>query len=130
MIKGTKKTDFKGKLLTVIHNKEKAPKLGNEYGQEVEPAGYFCLQKGSPVLLDNWEQKKIVLKNPIIVNVSKDLIKWKYTISDKYKLKGKKLTKKLQNNGFDGIITLEKTGKFMGYTGEIIIFDISLSEIL
>jgi hypothetical protein len=128
MIKGTKKTDFKGKVLNIIHNNQKSPYLGERYGQDVEPSGYYCIQEESNFVPNGWEQKSIILNNPLIIDNSKDLTEWKRTLYKRHNAKNKALSSKLQSDGFDGIITLAKSGKYIGYTGEIIVFDIKKSE--
>lgn len=113
---------FKGKL-TLLKNTKKAPNMGAKYGQDVEPSGFFCIQKETDHLDEHPDYKTFTMdfKNPLIIDVTEDVIAWKKEMSDKYKAKGKALTKKLQAEGYDAIITTDKHG----YTGEIIVFDSS-----
>lgn len=114
---------FKGEM-TLLKNKEKAPNMGNRFGQDVEPTGYFAIQKETRHLdkMPNYETVKADIKNPLIIDVTDDLIKWKRDLSEKYSSKTKRLTNKLIKEGYDSIITTTKTGEL----GEIIILDTSI----
>jgi hypothetical protein len=117
-------SNFKGEMI-LLKNMEKAGKFGSKYGQDVEPAGFYALQyiKGqSDVFLKNPNYKlfTVDIKNPLIINVNDDnLIEWKRELSNEYNAKGKSLTTKLLNKGYDAIITKYDAGD----TGEIIILD-------
>jgi hypothetical protein len=109
-----------GGEITLLKNKVKAPKLGKLYGQDVEPTGYFAIEKKTDIFDSNpnYETKKVRFFNPLYVEVDEDtLISWKTELSKKYKAKGKKLTEKLINAGYDIIITRYSNGD----TGEIIV---------
>lgn len=109
-----------GGEITLLKNKVKAPKLGKLYGQDVEPTGYFAIEKKTDIFDSNpnYETKNVRFFNPLYVEVDEDtLISWKTELSKKYKAKGKKLTEKLINAGYDIIITRYSNGD----TGEIIV---------
>jgi hypothetical protein len=108
--------------LILIHNKDKAPYLGKKFGQNVEPAGYYCIEYKGIKTSHNYEIVEYTYSKPLIINVNEDtLIKWKYDLSKRYKATGVKLTKKLMEIGYDIIITKYDDNA----TGEIIILDTS-----
>ena len=112
-------------MFTYLKNPEKSPKLGDKYGQDVEPVGYYVTQKQHDFKIKGWLEGTAVLNNPLYIKVSDDtLVQWKYDLSSQYgNKKGKLLTKELMKNGYDGIITVYDDGD----TGEIIIFDTNKS---
>jgi len=120
-----KEMNFKGEML-LLKNTEKAPNMGNKYGQDVEPAGFYCL-KYTPHqkhFLDNPKYKlfKVNLQNPLVIKITDDtLISWKRDLANQYKAKKSALTSKLKSKGYDAIITTyDDSGND---TGEIIILD-------
>lgn len=118
--------NFKGEML-LLKNTEKAPNMGSRFGQDVEPSGFYAIeyhdyQKSA---LDNsiYKLYKVNIKKPLIINVDTDtLISWKRDLSDQYKAKGKRLSNKLIQDGYDVIITWNTT---YNETGEIIVMDTS-----
>lgn len=103
--------------LNVWKNTEKAPNLGNRFGQDVEPHGIYVTndQTNQP----GWISGIANLNNPLYIKVTDDtLVKYKYDLADQYKAKGKKLTDKLMKLGYDAIITVVNGD----YYGEIILF--------
>ena len=105
--------------LTLIHNKEKAPYLGSRFGQDVEPSGYYAIEKPETFSgATMYETVEFISEKPLYVDVTSDtLVSWKYDLSNKYKAKRKRLTDKLLKNGYDAIITRYPNGD----TGEIVI---------
>ena len=111
-----------GGEITLLKNKTKAPYFDKMYGQDVEPTGYYAIKKETDIFDSNpnYETKKIRFENPLYIEVDADtLISWKNDLSKKFKAKGKKLTEKLLNEGYDIIITRYSNGD----TGEIIVLD-------
>jgi hypothetical protein len=110
-----------GKKTTIKYNKnpEKAPNMGSRFGQDVEPAGNYVTQKESDFIPEGWQQGEVTLNNPLVIDVTDEtIIEWKRDLSKaNQNKKGITLTKELQKQGYDGIIT--KKGE---YLGEIIIF--------
>ena len=108
--------------LQIVKNPEKAPYMGARYGQDVEPAGIYVTDyadypSGIPT---GWRLGEIRINNPLYIPVTFDnLNQWKYDLSKKYKAKGKRLTEKLLNAGYDAIITVEPNGSHV----EIVLFD-------
>jgi DNA polymerase III sliding clamp (beta) subunit (PCNA family) len=110
--------------LVLLHNKEKAPNMGKKYGQDVEPSGYYAIEKETNMMDSNPNYETVTFNpaKPLIIDVDDDtLVSWKYELSKKYKAKGKKLSEKLMKEGYDVIITKYSNGD----TGEIIILDTS-----
>lgn len=102
--------------LDIFKNPEKAPYLGNKFGQDVEPYGTYVTSI-KPLNI-NYLSGKAYLRNPLFIEVNSDtLVSWKYDLSKKYKAKGKQLSIKLEKEGYDSIITKYKEGDF----GEIIL---------
>lgn len=115
---------------TFIHNTEKAPKAGidDRFGQKIEPAGKymnistpenaqrFMGQDG----LKGYEVGTVEFSNPLIVPQGESTRAWKEALSQRYGgKKGKELSKALVEDGYDGIITMEKNGE----PSEVISFD-------
>ena len=121
--------NFKGEML-LLKNTEKAPNMGSRYGQDVEPAGFYAIefheyQRGS-LSNPNYKLFKVNIKNPLVIEVDSDtLISWKRDLSEKYKAKGKSLSKKLMSAGYDVIVTFNVK---YNETGEIIVMDTSTLE--
>jgi len=120
-----KEMNFKGEML-LLKNTEKAPNMGNKYGQDVEPSGFYCLKytPNQKHFLDNPKYKlfKVNLQNPLVIKITDTtLISWKRDLADQYKAKKSALTSKLKSKGYDAIITTyDDSGND---TGEIIILD-------
>jgi len=111
-------------VLTLLHNKESSPNMGSRFGQDVEPAGYYAIVSQNPFLatLPNYEEVNAHIQNPLIIDVSADLIQWKRDLAMQYKAKKSGLTRKLLQAGYDSIITTDASGE----TGEIIILDTNI----
>ncbi len=111
-----------GQKLTLLHNKEKAPNMGSRFGQDVEPSGYYAIEKHGSFGddLPNYETVEFTAEKPLIINVTPEtLVSWKHDLSKQYKAKKKKLSEKLKKEGYDIIITKYPEGD----TGEIIVLD-------
>lgn len=110
--------------LILSHNKEKAPYMGKRYGQDVEPSGYYAIEKETDVMESNPNYETVTFNpsKPLIIDITLDtLVSWKYDLSKKYKAKKQKLSEKLMKEGYDVIITKYENGD----TGEIIVLDTS-----
>tara|TARA_Y100000310_G_scaffold14433_1_gene14602 strand:+ start:243 stop:557 length:315 start_codon:yes stop_codon:yes gene_type:complete len=95
--------------------------MGAEFGQDVEPAGKYMLEAwaGARATTPGWEMGEIEFQNPLYIEFGgdyRDSTNWKHKLASKYLATGKKLSKKLINSGYDGIITLDKNGQ----TSEIV----------
>lgn len=103
-----------------LKNTEKSPNMGSMYAQGVEPHGMYIIKKINDFIPSGWLSGEVTINNPLIISVDENnLVKWKNQLSNKYNLKGKKLTNKLLSLGYDAIITEYPNGD----TGEIILFN-------
>jgi len=112
--------------LTYLKNTEKAPYLGDRFGQDVEPSGFYFIQKEHNFPPSaGWIEGKITLNNPLVIPVTDEtMIEYKRELSKKYKgKKNKALTNAIKADGYDGIITTKD-----GYLGEMVKFDFTPSE--
>jgi len=106
-----------------IKNPIKSPYFGKQYGQNVEPSGYY-VNKFNGFVPEGWISGIAELKNPLIILINNEtIVSWKFELSKKYKKKGRELTIHLQQIGYDGIITKYENGDI----GEIIIFEPKMS---
>jgi hypothetical protein len=105
---------YKSAELDYIRNIEKAPKMGNRFGQDIEPAGKYInlMEKGQSYIPEGWEVGKVKFNNPLIIDWGGgygDKTNWKNVLSERYGRKtGKQLSQAIVNDGYDGIITLDK----------------------
>lgn len=106
-------------ILRIMKNMEPAQYYGSMFGQDVEPAGTYVIEKDTDrAVKEPWVSGLAVIKNPITIEVDDDTqISYKYELAKEYKAKGKQLTKKLMGLGYDAIITMKD-----GETNEIILF--------
>jgi hypothetical protein len=103
--------------LDIARNPEKAPFLGDKFGQTVEPSGIFVIQKNN-YTPKGWLNGKALLQKPLFISLENGLTQWKFDLAKKYKAKKNKLTKKLMDEGYDSIVTVYSEGDY----GEIILF--------
>lgn len=105
--------------LKIQKNTEPAPNMGSRFGQDVEPHGTYVTRQTSNFLPNKWVQGNANLNNPLIINITDDTnISYKYDLAKHFKAKGKNLTKKLMDRGYDSIVTQYPNGS----TGEIVLF--------
>ena len=102
-------------------NTERAPKMGKQFGQDVEAAGTYITQKVSDFTPEGFETGSVQLKSPLVIDVTEDTqIEYKRTLSKQYgNKKGKTLSNALKKEGYDSIVTKYKDGT----TGEIILLN-------
>jgi len=104
-------------VIDITKNTKAAPYMGGTFGQDVEPKGTYVSQGNNES--DGYVNGKANLKKPMFIDVNdNNLIEYKKELANKYKAKGKKLTDKLMNLGYDSIITVKENGEY----GEIILF--------
>lgn len=97
-----------------IRNKEKAPSLGTQFGQDVEPSGKYISQS-TPDAAKNldarFEKKTVRFENPLVVEFGGEYgtpTNWKNVLSSQYGGKtGKQLSQAIRDAGYDGIVTVE-----------------------
>lgn len=111
---GGGQTAFKNKEFNFVRNPEKAPNMGNRFGQNIEPAGKYInlMDEGQTYVPPGWETGKVTFKNPLVVEWGGgygEVNNWKNVLSKRYGGKtGKALSEAIKKDGFDGIITLDK----------------------
>lgn len=113
--------------MTYLKNTEKAPYLGSRFGQDVEPSGFYFIQKEHDFPPSKgWVEGQITLNNPLVIPITDEtMIEYKNDLSKKYGGKKKKaLTNAIKKDGYDGIITTRD-----GYLGEMIKFDFDPSKL-
>lgn len=107
--------------LNVLKNPERAPNMGSEFGQDIEPAGDYVTEQEGDHVPEGWKQAQVTLKTPLIIDVTEDtLIDYKKDLSEQYGgLKGKDLSQALREDGYDSIITRLPDGT----TSEIVLLE-------
>lgn len=101
-----------GEAIPYYRNLEKAPYMGEMFGQDIEPAGEYMgyNELGDSFSLPNHERGEIQFKNPL-------MLEWKTTGHGGWKtdlskmhggLTGKNLTEAIKKAGYDGVIAYEK----------------------
>lgn len=103
-------------IIDITKNTEPAPYLGSRFGQDVEAKGTYVLQ--GRINTTGWVNGKAYLNKPLYVNIDDNtIIEYKRELATKYKAKGKALTNKLMNLGYDAIVTIREDGEY----GEIVL---------
>ena len=113
-------------------NTTKAPHMGAQFGQDLEPSGRFMSHMTPEVSKDHLKEIEkssdmrfqlgtVTFKNPLVLELGagRGSLEWKKRVSDYYGKTGKALSKALRKDGHDGIVTVSKHsgGK---YTSEIV----------
>lgn len=111
-----------------MRNTERSPYFGSTYQQDIEPAGRYVLhQPPSSVQQAPWEFGTTTFRKPLVLAFSSgnetryDERSWKAQLQKAYGKTGKALSRALQKDGYDGIVTVEmsRSGKPLG-TSEIV----------
>ena len=102
---------------TYLRNNERAPNMGERFGQHIEPAGRYMTQasSGAAYLKEQfpkqYETGEIEFKNPLVIESGggyEDATNWKQVLSRQYGgKKGRALSQAIRDAGFDGIVTVE-----------------------
>ena len=102
-------------------NTERAPKMGKQFGQDVEAAGTYITQKETDFTPEGFETGSVQLESPLVIDITNDTqIEYKRTLSKQYgNKKGKTLSNALKKEGYDSIVTKYEDGT----TGEIILLN-------
>ena len=102
-------------------NTERAPKMGKQFGQDVEAAGTYITQKEMGFTPEGFETGSVQLESPLVIDITNDTqIEYKRILSKQYgNKKGKTLSNALKKEGYDSIVTKYKDGT----TGEIILLN-------
>lgn len=108
-----------------VRNTEKAPQVGTRFGQDVEPAGKYMTVGSTESVknIPNMETGNMRFDNPLVVDFGGGYgatNNWKNVLSKRFDGKtGAELSNAIQDAGYDGIITISKTGG-KNYTSEIV----------
>lgn len=95
-----------------IHNDTSSEYGGSRFGKDEEPSGYYVLERdaGAPVP-EGWSAGKMEIKNPLVLEWGSDsegdTDSWKHVLADVYDATGAELTKKLLDEGYTHIVTLD-----------------------
>ena len=92
-----------------VRNTKKAPRLGAEFGQDIEPAGRYLAPVGDTVkTLDGLETGTVDFASPLVLDwVGYGEDGWKARLSRAFGGKtGRTLSRAVVNAGFDGIVTV------------------------
>ena len=116
-----------------LRNTEKAPGRpsgSDPYQQQIEPAGFYVTHRttdSDPP--PGFETGTVGFKNPLVLDLnsgSQDQIydqnSWKAQLERKYGKRGKALTQALQQEGYDGLVTVQQV-RGRPYTSEIVVLD-------
>ncbi len=97
-----------------IRNKEKAPQLGSQFGQDIEPSGKYVSQStpsAAKNLDERFEKETVRFENPLVVEFGGEYgtpTNWKSVLSSQYGGKtGTQLSQAIRDAGYDGIVTVE-----------------------
>lgn len=99
-----------------IRNTEKSPHLGDQYGQDIEPAGRYMLHRelaGQPPR--GWVTGLQSFRQPIVLEIALDgriygPTGWKARlVQASGGKKGRALSRYLKSLGYDGIVTVQET---------------------
>jgi len=99
-------------------NAAKTANFGSRYQQDIEPAGsYFITDElGTGNLPSGWVRGTKHFNNPLVIewntnpNGGYDATSWKAQLQKMFKAKGKKLSQRLLQEGYDAIITVQWQG--------------------
>ena len=116
-----------------LRNTEKAPGRpsgSDPYQQQIEPAGFYVTHRttdSDPP--PGFETGTVGFENPLVLDLnsgSQDQIydqnSWKAQLERKYGKRGKALTQALQQEGYDGLVTVQQV-RGRPYTSEIVVLD-------
>jgi hypothetical protein len=103
-----------------MRNTFSAPKQqkmqGDQFQQGIEPAGRYMLEDNPGTLSEGWIRGTMQFKKPLVIKLNAqnsdriyDSSSWKAVLSTLLKAKGRALSTKLRNLGYDAIITVQKT---------------------
>jgi DNA polymerase III sliding clamp (beta) subunit (PCNA family) len=109
-----------------VRNRNRAPDMGSRFGQDIEPAGKY-MTVGAPESVagrNDMETGTARFENPLVVPFGAgygEPSNWKSVLRDRYGKTGKALSQAIRDDGYDGIVTVDKlsrTGE--QYTSEIV----------
>lgn len=99
--------------INYVRNTERAPYMGSQFQQDIEPAGRFMVHNPDPGDLPrNWESGRVRFHNPLVIAFNTvpgnyyDETSWKARLQKQYGGKGRKLSRNILKAGHDGIVTV------------------------
>lgn len=122
-----------------IHNTKgaKFPTQGalDRFQQRIEPKGMYLLHHTGESIPPGWIQFPLTFQSPLVIVFSAtglyDDTSWKYVLACEFRATGKRLTKRLLREGYDGIVTVElPKGRMEAYTAEIVNLKLTEWEIV
>jgi hypothetical protein len=104
----------KFKTIRYLHNNAKSAHFGGRFQQDIEPAGFYMIadELGSGNVPDGWVRGTKTFRNPLVIEWNTnpsggyDATSWKAVLSLQYKAKGRALSRKLLDAGYDVIVTI------------------------
>jgi hypothetical protein len=102
-----------------IHSKRKTPNYGSRFGQDIEPSGKYISHAAKySDLHPDWETGMTQFKNPLVIKLKPEdrdetygSQGWKARLAQHFGAKGLKLSHKLLQSGYDGVVTVYPDGK-------------------
>jgi len=96
-----------------VRNTAKAPFFGSTYQQDIEPAGVYVVHNEDPGdLARGWDAGIMALQSPLVLAFNEipgqlyDETSWKAVLRDTYRATGRKLSRRLLADGYDGVVTV------------------------
>lgn len=95
-----------------LHNETKAPNFGARFAQDIEPAGFYFVERDTPNIPvpEGWSTGTLEITNPLVLDWGSGSYQssdsWKQVLYRVYGLTGKALSNKLRTQGFTHIITI------------------------
>lgn len=135
---GAKFETGKPVTFTYMHNKDSAtsifgkPKKDSSFNRYYDPSGKYVTFTTRKEVPDygNFEIGSLTFNNPLVIE--NDNLEWKKDLSNKYGgLRGKALSQAVIADGYDGIVTVDKSSSGEPYTSEILdltTFDESIAK--
>jgi hypothetical protein len=97
---------------TFVRNTESSPYFGSTYQQDIEPTGIYAIHNPAPGDLPRgWVRGQMFFDNPLVIafnerdNMTYDKYSWKVALVRTFKTAGRKLSRALLEEGYDGVVT-------------------------
>jgi hypothetical protein len=99
--------------ISYLHNESKAEHFGSRFAQDIEPAGFYMIENDTGrTPPEGWTGGTVLLENPLVLDWGSGSYQasdsWKQVLYRVYGLKGKALSRKLLQQGFTHIVTIDK----------------------
>ena len=110
-------TDSGSFTFNYLHNPNSSTQhgnFGNQYGQQLEPAGRYLVQQSGDHVPEGWESGQITFNKPLHLPFGggyQEESNWKNQLSKQHGGKaGRGLSHVLRTKGYDGIVTHDEDG--------------------